>query len=31
MTARKRKGRYWELKEEALSGELVLEVTMDLS
>jgi len=31
MAVRKRTGRYWELKEEALSGELVLEEAMDLS
>jgi hypothetical protein len=31
MTVRKGKVRYWELKEEALSGELVLEEAMDLS
>jgi hypothetical protein len=31
MTVKKRMGRYWELKEEAPSGELVLEEAMDLS
>jgi hypothetical protein len=31
MTVRKRKGRYWELKEDALSSELILEEAMDLS
>jgi hypothetical protein len=31
MTVRKRKGRYWKLNDEALSGELVLEEAMDLS
>jgi len=31
MTVRKRKGRYWELKEEALSAELILGEAMNLS